>query len=404
MRRICLIISILVLVSCAKTKEIQKETIPSDHSDTISLKTNDIPDFLDISSRIKDIKIIPLQEKDGINIGGVDKVLLHNKDYVVLDKQTAKKVLVFNAEGDFKKELVEIGRGPGEVLQINGMWKNEDGGVTIYDYAAKKVVKFDHNYKYKEAQHTDKDLIFDHIAPVPGTENFVGYAGYNISNPKYNDKNYQLTWLSKKLKPEAYALAYDDELRNILVYKSPSSFTRVKDSLRFFRYYDSNIYNLSEDREITKRYVIGYGHKQLPKDYETSIFLSNVDLLKESDQRDFDRISNLFKDYFYFTGQWFETPKYSLFETGRQEGQDFITLYDKTTKETVGQCIAFSISKPYYMYLPPPTTVQGDRFVAVLPGEQLKLYVDDPQSPFYDVIREHENYEFKNFIIEYRLK
>lgn len=404
MKRNYFLIFMIVLISCAKSKETRIKSIPDDNSDTIRLKSDEIPNTLDISSRIKEIKIIPLNEKEGANIGGVDEILIHNKDYIVVDKQTAKNILIFNAEGDFKKKLVNVGRGPGEVTQINEVWKNEDGGIDIYDFATKRVVKFDRNYEYQESQYTDKNLLFHNITPIPGSETFVGYAGYNISNPKYNNKSYQLTWLSKKLKPKAYALEYDTELSGVLVYNSPSSFTRVKDSLRFFRYYDSSIYSLSQDGQIAKRYVIDYESKQLPQDFESSIFLPNVNLLKESNDRDFERINNLFKGYFYFTGQWLETQKYSMFETGRQDDQDFITLYDKAHKKTVGSCIAFVVSRPYYMYLPFPKTVQNERFVTVLSGDQLKLYIDDPQSPFYDMIRGEDNYEFKNFIIEYRLK
>lgn len=390
-----------LFIGCNNTKEVRKDTMPSHNSDTIRLKTGSISNSLDISSRIKEIKIIPLNEKDGMHIGDVDKILIHNNNYVIVDKQTAKNVLVFNDKGDFKKELVSMGRGPGEVMQINDVWKNEDGGIDIYDFATKKVVKFNSNYSYEESIYTPRDLIFQNIFPLPGSETYVAYAGYNIPNPKYNDKNHQVTWLSEVLKPKAYALEYDTKLSNVLVYNSPSSFTRFKDSLRFFRYYDNSIYNVSEDGQISKRYVLDYGSKQFPQDFESSIFLPNAKLLKESDHRDVARVNSLFEGYFFFTGLWFETQKYTMFETGLQDGENFITLYDKSKKEIVGQCIAFEVSKPYYMYLPFPETVEDRRFVAVLHGNTLKLYIDDPQSPFYDLVRNNED---KNFVVEYTLK
>src|SRR5699024_8998569 len=100
MKKFCLLILLTLLISCNKTKEIRTENIPGANSDTIRVKTNEIPNTLDISSRIKEIKIIPLHEKEGMNIGGVDKILIHNKDYVVVDKQTTKNVLIFNDKGD----------------------------------------------------------------------------------------------------------------------------------------------------------------------------------------------------------------------------------------------------------------------------------------------------------------
>ncbi len=395
---------ILLFIGCKNSKEISMDKIPSHNSETIVIPDNRITEFIDISDRIKEINIIPLNEEEGKYIGGIDKILIHYNNYIIVDKRVARNVFIFDDRGDFKNQLVHIGRGPSEITQINDVWINDEGEVEIYDFASRRVISYNKDYSFKKAISTGRKYMFANISPLPRSRTYVGYAGYNIPNPQYNNQNYQLTWLTQAFAPGgAHALEYDSELRYALVYSSLSPFARFNDTLRFFRYYDQNIYDLASDGVISKRYILDYGSKRFPQDYETSIFHPNAKILKAVEEhRDRSKIRNLFNGYFKFAGSWLETKNYAMFESEDDKGNRFVTLYDKSNKEVVVQCFTFKESKSYHMYLPFPSTVDDNgRFVSFLPGIILKEYVHDSKSPFYDMVRNNEN---KNFIIEYTLK
>lgn len=405
MKKILLTIStflIILCIGCNQTKSVDKEDITGKNSDTILIDTKNIPRFSDISHRVKDIKIIPLEEEEGNFIGGVDNVIIHKENYIVIDKRIAKNVFVFDKSGKYKAQLVNLGRGPGEIIQINDVWKNERGDIQVYDFGSRKVVTYNNDYTYKNSISTGRKYMFANISSVPGSDSYVGYAGYNIPNPPYNNKNYQVSWLSQEFIPNnAYALEYAEELRNALVYTSLSPFKKFDDSLRFVRYYDNNIYNIQDEGRITKRFILDYGSKQFPQNYENSIFLPNSRILKATEGgRDYSKISDLFEGYYMFAGSWFETQKYVMFQSDDPNRKTFVSLYDKKKNQVIAQSIVFRDSEKYHMLIPFPMTVENGRYVSVLPGQILIKYVDDPQSPFYDLVVENQE---KNFIIEYTL-
>ena len=74
-------------------------------------------DYLDISSLVDSVVLIPLEATDQSLIGNIDKIICTDDRFYILDKRTSKKLFVFNSQGKFVRCIGQVGRGPGEYLE-----------------------------------------------------------------------------------------------------------------------------------------------------------------------------------------------------------------------------------------------------------------------------------------------
>lgn len=361
-----------------------------------------ITDSEDISRIIDEIRVVVLEENEGNFIGEIDNVLMHGKNYVILDKYVGKQALVFDSTGKYVAKLGDLGRGPNELSQINSIWTNHDGGIDLYDFAIKKIVSYDKDYRFSNTFSVKNNpAAFQAVVSMPHSNDYVAFAGYSIQNEPYDGNHYRLAFLNRNFDTKRVARTYDADLSGALISTPVHPFAQVNDTIRFFENFDNTIYDINPDGRLSKRYTLDYGREPFPADFESSIIKPNLSLFK-ANETDFAAIQQLYKGFLGFNGVWLETEKYVVFESFDDNYLTFTAVYDKQIKETVAQSRGFADSTRYYVMLPPLSAVdyQENRFVAVYPGYVLRSIVM-PKSPFFELI---DRYPESNFLFEVTMK
>ena len=361
-----------------------------------------VTDSEDISSIVDKIRIVALEERDEGYIGEIDRVLIHRENYVILDKYVGKQALVFDSAGKYMTKLGEIGRGPNELTQINGIWIKQDTGIDLYDFAAKKIVSYDKDYQVSNTiSIRSNPAAFQSVVPIPHSDTYLAFVGYSFQNEPYEGRHYRLAFLDSNFNRKKVARTYDADLSGALITTPVNPFVPINDTIRFFEHFDNAIYDIGPDGQLAKRYILDYRPKPFPADFETRTIKQNLSLFK-ADVPDFTAIQRLYEGFWGFNGGWLETERYAVFDSFDDKHNSFTSVYDKHIKKMVAQSIRLADSTRYHIVLPPlfASAYQENRFVAVYPGYILKSIVM-PKSPFFDRINQ---YPEKNFLFEITLK
>lgn len=103
----------------------------------INLDSRNEVSIFDIFSKIE---IIPLETNDTCLIGDIDKLILHDSLFYLLDTKQ-NSVSIFNQEGKFIQNIKRIGRGPGEYLYVYDFTINEyDHTIELLDPFGKLII------------------------------------------------------------------------------------------------------------------------------------------------------------------------------------------------------------------------------------------------------------------------
>lgn len=113
LQQILLFLFILSISSCKNNNNADKESILN----TIKINSNKLHEEGYLSSLVKDFQIVPLETNDSSLILDIRKVMCY-KDYIyILDKSTFR-LLLFENNGKFIKQIGKRGQGPGEYLEL----------------------------------------------------------------------------------------------------------------------------------------------------------------------------------------------------------------------------------------------------------------------------------------------
>ncbi|MBD8489873.1 6-bladed beta-propeller [Echinicola sp. CAU 1574] len=389
-------LALALLMACTKAKETIKNDV-----ETIVINTEEIEDSVDISSVIKEIRFVPLEDKDGDYLKGADRVLITKDHYILFDRFNSDEVKVYDRLGKLVKQVGEKGPGPLEVRQINDYWLNEEGCLEIYDFNLKKIVVFDKEFIADSSFRTKDPLIFSSVTKLIGHEGYVGFKSYSPYNGPFDNEFYKLGFLDKDFSLESTALNYFPELDGALVTTPISPFERYRDSIRFYQNFDPTIYHVQSPGVLVKRFAIQYQPNPIPNNWEQQIILPNVAYFKSHD-RDFGKIQSLFEGKSRFGGEWKESSRYALIRSFDEGNKGFHSLYSKSENKVIANGRAFFENERYHIALPPIQVVdeENEIFVGVWQGALLKEYILMENSPFHEKIKDEESF----YLIEVTFK
>ena len=75
---------------------------------------------------IKNYKLIPLETRDSVIIGKIDKAILYKDQIYIATFHRDQAVYIFNLQGKFLHKINTIGRGPEEYLQLSDIFIDEN--------------------------------------------------------------------------------------------------------------------------------------------------------------------------------------------------------------------------------------------------------------------------------------
>ncbi|CDN32748.1 hypothetical protein BN938_2679 [Mucinivorans hirudinis] len=133
-----ILLFILTIVSCTSNNQ------PTTKEIAVDIDMPALSDSL-MSTRFGNGHIVVLK---GVMINKVDRILLWGDNYVILDKNQ-QTVNIFDSQGNIIKQIMQIGRGPGEYVQIQDCAiDNLNNILMIYADQPGKILLFDSQGQY----------------------------------------------------------------------------------------------------------------------------------------------------------------------------------------------------------------------------------------------------------------
>lgn len=207
---------------------------------------------------IKDCKIIPLETRDSVLIGEIDKVIMHHDRLYVGDFSKTNAVYIFDMQGKFQHKISRQGRGPEEYISLYDMFIDpRTGELKLLSRMDRRILAFSDDGKvFNGVQKMPK--MFREL--VPSQSGYVGFSA-NYAEDRENPFN---IWL---LDQDVQIVGKEFPINPVRESKWSSSitvFSSYQDTVCYAPgYQDFNVYKLNGDH-FSLAYTIDLGKNQIP--------------------------------------------------------------------------------------------------------------------------------------------
>ena len=231
-----------------------------------------------------------------VAIGRVDKVIRNNNHLYLLDAYVTNSVFVYDLNGNFIKQITNVGQGPEEYSQLTDIFiDRKEKVLALVSRMDKKLLKYDlENLEIKAVERTPKAFFY-----LTDTSN--GYAGF--MNNFIEDDPFNL-WLMSK------SLELGDGFFKIPASESSKAsgsirpFSTYSEKTYYIQPYDFNIYHVNKKgNTVFCRFDFGKVRNDDPGQYADNLYLFQ------------------------------ETNNYMITKTVFKE-KELLVIYDKKTKQT----------------------------------------------------------------------
>lgn len=309
------------VVSCSSTTDVGSEMVARD---TLQIDVNNVVDFLSLDDYIDSIEIVPLEESSSSPIGAITKVIYINDHYVIVDREITFKAFVFDKKGKYVKNLVETGQGPGECFQINDCWINNKGDLQALDYASRQIFTFNENLNLTEyIRYADNRYLS--VSSLPGSDVILAASQYNLRNKMDNNREYLLALVDTNFQFIKGYFPVPQNLTGASIMMGDGNFFRANNTVKYFRTFENNIYNVDPKGNLSVDYHLAYSQKTL--NLETFYNL----VQKEGKNASFATNKELFSYSFFYSG-WSDLNRFISFYS-IADSKRFFTLYDKKNRK-----------------------------------------------------------------------
>jgi hypothetical protein len=227
-----------------------------------ALKSNEISIFknnlesLNSSQFVDSISFIALETNSKNIIGSITKLIKTNDKYFILDTKSAKKLLVFSITGRFLYSIGNLGKGPGEYLNIMDFTIDDKNNYILIIDNLQKIIKTDLDGNFISEKKVPKDFkSFTNIVAQDGL--IYTYSGLSAGNTK----KYQIIQFDRKLDPIRWLLPYKYPLPGQRRFNN--ALYSFENNIYFVSFYDNVIYQRKDDT-FEKRYLLNFSGKELP--------------------------------------------------------------------------------------------------------------------------------------------
>ncbi|GAL89705.1 6-bladed beta-propeller [Jejuia pallidilutea] len=237
-----LIFQFLFLINCKKDQKVIVE-----NQKRILLKNSFSQKPLMFSEIIDSITYVKLETSKKCIVGEIQKIINYKNRFYIHDRKT-KSILWFTSKGEYLNKIRQIGKGPGEYLNISEFFILNDR-IHIYDNRLRKIFLFSIEGEFINSIKTGRDLI-RYLIPLDD-------GGY-LCNNEFDDGKSSRTgiWkINSQGKFEKEYLKFDKHLE-MLFFWSPMY--KFESEIRFLSHLDNSIYsfkvNILEDDILKKIY------------------------------------------------------------------------------------------------------------------------------------------------------
>jgi hypothetical protein len=138
-----------------------------------------------LSSVVDSISYVVLETNEESLLGNVTKIVHRNHAFFIGNADESNAVLVFSETGKFLRKLYSVGQGPGEYLTIDDFCVSNDGAVSILDARQDKIITFNAEGAF-EREIPLQDCDADYIGCIDGQDLFVLYSSYRTYQSLHN--------------------------------------------------------------------------------------------------------------------------------------------------------------------------------------------------------------------------
>ncbi|OUN65994.1 MULTISPECIES: 6-bladed beta-propeller [Butyricimonas] len=259
---------------------------------------------------IKNYKLIPLETRDSVIIGKIDKAILYKDQIYIATFHRDQAVYIFNLQGKFLHKINTIGRGPEEYLQLSDIFIDENNQtLNLLSRIDAKLLTYDIN-----------NLNIIKSSPLPKAfykmislkDRYLGHSG-NYTQDK--DEPYNLWDMDLDFRIINKAIVIDPRWESKMANIRPLS--TYQDTIFYITPTDFNIYQY-DGKKVSISHSVNFGKYQLP-----------------SEQISYDEYKKYCLSPYYITAIriFQETPNYYLYWVV-ESGQDRLCVYNKKNQES----------------------------------------------------------------------
>jgi hypothetical protein len=231
-----IIFFLLIFISCTDDR-------PTDNSNEHFFIDAEYTDKASMKDVFSNVEIIPLETSDQSLIANLDcKIVVHKSKFYLLDRREFA-ILIFDVKGRFLEKIQNIGKGPGEYLDLYDFNINPYTGNLELMSPRGKLIEYDEVSKqFKTLLHLPGDILSIHRFIHISEDIIVFYSFFEIEQLIfYSRKN------SKIINKELININGEKIIR-MLPRTSPFSFRN--NAVYFVDPYSYNTYNLDSERMV----------------------------------------------------------------------------------------------------------------------------------------------------------
>lgn len=342
MRKLHYIIILIICLSGCKHENTNTQCIYFDFTRHMKdIHTTDL---------IKDYKLIPLETRDSVIIGKIDKAILYKDRIYIAIFHREQAVYIFNLQGKFLHKINKIGRGPEEYLQLSDIFIDQNNQtLNLLSRIDAKLLTYDIN-----------NLNIIKSSPLPKAfykmislkDHYLGHSGNYTQN---KNEPYNLWYMDSDFKIMNKAMIIDSLWESKMTNIRPLSI--YKDTIYYITPTDFNIYRY-DGKEVTISHSVNFGKCQL-----------------SSEQISYDEYKKfcLSPDYITAIRIFQETPNYYFYWIV-ESGQDRLCVHDKNNQEST-ICELAPYSGKYFIPFGDIIDITQDHIITSIEASEMSEYL-----------------------------
>lgn len=234
---------LVCLIGCSDKNRIGTSTKTEDLI-SINLDELEISAPIMYSDLFDDIKFIELESTPNSLLGTISKVIYYNDTIYVMDKSVSKAVFLFNQDGKFINKIGNIGKGPGEYINISDFCLDKkDNRVMLINSSYKCIYSyfkdgtFEKEYSFSENLYGNSLVVSDDEIYINAVPNYNSEEGQYILQCINKNNLKSSKWLDNATHNKGSVLR-----DNFII----SSFYDSQDGIRFFPKFSDTIFTIAE--------------------------------------------------------------------------------------------------------------------------------------------------------------
>jgi hypothetical protein len=253
---------ILVFISCSNRENVSIREI-EDGQKVISIDASWFEIEDDFKGRFE-VDYIPLETTEKALIGVIDDLKVIGDRVFLFDRDVAKALFIYNANGMYIDKITATGMGPNEINFLRDFTINrERGEVIVNDLGLKRIGRYDFDGNLISVE--KNELWFTGMEWLYG-DTYLYYLSH-LSVDENRSKFGPLVVLGDingKVESEYFKL---DNRPSYLTIVEHFGVSNTDEEVLLTKKFDQNIYTLNEEGELISKLKIDFGSLNIEKDY-----------------------------------------------------------------------------------------------------------------------------------------